>query len=280
MKLAVSNLAWDPTNRLKAYRLMANNHITGLEIIPGLLFCGAQDPYNPDKITAMEAIKELKDVGLTLVSMQSLLFGAETAKLFGNKFEHKEFYAAMVRSIHLAERFEIPHLVFGSPKNRIIPFDMNHNEARKRAIETFHKLGIVAKKSGTKLGVEFNPPQYTNFLNDHYDALSFVSEVDHSEVKLTLDTGALLLNGGFTNLANFIKLASKRISHVHLSAPHLMPIPIETGAIENLLLELEQNVYNNWISIEMKKTNSVSLNALESHIQSLIFAASTIKRNY
>ncbi len=280
MKLAVSNLAWDPSNRLKAYRLMANNYITGLEIVPGYFFCGAQDPYNPDKSTAIKACKELKDAGLTLVSIQSLLFGANSAKLFGNKVEYKAFYAAMVRSICLAEQFEIPHLVFGSPKNRIIPFDMCLNEARQRAIDTFHKLGDVAQKAGTKLGLEFNPSQYTNFLNDHNDALSFVLEVNHSAIELTLDTGALLLNDGFANLASFVELASKKISHVHLSAPHLMSIPIETGVTENLLSALDQNGYNNWISIEMKKSNNTSLNALESRIQGLISAILTTKRNY
>ena len=106
MKLAVSNLAWDPSSRMKAYRLMAANYITGLEIAPGFFFYGAKDPYNPDKQTAMLACKELKDAGITIISMQSLLFGVNSAKLFGNRAEQKVFYAAMVRAIRLAERFE------------------------------------------------------------------------------------------------------------------------------------------------------------------------------
>lgn len=280
MKLAVSNLAWDPSNRLKAYQLMANNCITGLEIAPGFFFFGAQDPYNPDKRTAIEACNELKDAGLTLVSMQSLLFGANSAKLFGNKVEYKAFYEAMVRSICLAEQFEIPHMVFGSPKNRIIPSNMCQNEARQRAIETFHNLGNLAQKAGTKLGLEFNPSQYTNFLNDHNDSLSFVLEVNHSAVELTLDTGALLLNGSFNNLNNFMKIASNKISHVHLSAPHLMSTPIETGVTENLLSALDQNGYNNWISIEMKKANCKTFSVLESRIQNLVSAVLTTKRTY
>jgi len=82
MKLAMSNIAWSPDERLEAYQILGKAGLAGLEIAPGLFFHAAEDPFEPDADVAHTAMAELTDAGLTLVSMQSLLFGVKGAGLF------------------------------------------------------------------------------------------------------------------------------------------------------------------------------------------------------
>ena len=124
MRLAVSNIAWLAEERLEAYAILAEAGVTGLEIAPGIFFHAAHDPFVPDNASAREALREAADAGLSVVSMQSLLFGVTGAGLFDGAEARAVFEAGMHRAIALAGRFGIPNLVFGSPAQRRVPDGM------------------------------------------------------------------------------------------------------------------------------------------------------------
>lgn len=253
MKLAVSNIAFAPQDRLTAYAIMREADITGLEIAPGLFFHTAVDPFEPDADTARKALEEITAAGLNLVSMQSLLFGVQGASLFGDVQAQAHFKTGMLRAVALAERFSIPNLVFGSPGQRVIPDGMKLTDARAHAADIFRRLGDAAVQAGTVIAVEANPAVYgTNFLNTFAEAHTFVVEVDHPGVTLVLDLGAMYINCDFDTVQDLVAAAVPRLSHVHVSEPHLAPAPKDIAQAHTVLTALVHSGYDGAVSIEMK----------------------------
>lgn len=273
MKLAVSNIAWPPYDRLTAYELLERHAITGLEIAPGLFFEGADDPFRPDAATLTKVMSEIAAAGLQLVSMQSLLFGVEGAALFGPQEARKTLRAGMLRAIDLAEILEIPNLVFGAPKQRIVPKHMSSKQAQEEAAEIFAGLGDAAAAAGTRIAIEFNPAAYgTNFLTHAETAIDFVQRLDHPAVVLNFDIGAMHMNEDFDRLDILIPDTLDRIGHVHVSEPYLAPAPAQYGDAKHIFEVLRASGYVRWASLEMV-TPEGGLNTLDRHVARLALAA-------
>jgi len=274
VKLAVSNIAWPVEQRRAAYALLAANHIRGLEIAPGLLFSEARDAFEPTPAEAEAAMAEVRDAGLELVSMQSLLFGVEGAALFGDGSERARLEQAMLRAIRLAERFAIPNLVFGSPRQRVVPDGMSDDDARAQAAQLFRRLGDAALAAQCRIAIEPNPAAYgTNFLTHADEALAFVEMVAHPAIGLNFDVGALHMNDDFDGVEELAERAGSKISHVHFSEPQLAPAPARADQAERVFAAVSRTGYDGWYSIEMKTQPDAPLAALERGIGRLLAAA-------
>lgn len=254
MKLAMSNIAWTPDERGTVYDSMAEAGVTGLEIAPGLFFHAAKDPFLPSPDEARAALAEIADRGLTLVSMQSLLFGVSGAGLFDGAEARANLTRGMERAIALADRFGIPNLVFGSPGQRRVPAGLPMNQALDQAVEMFRSFAVAAQSAGTKIAIEANPAAYgTNFLNTLDEAADFVARVDHPAVVSILDLGAMHMNGDFATTAACIPTLMTRLNHVHVSEPNLAPAPHDAVALTPVLDALRRAGYDKSVSIEMKR---------------------------
>ncbi|MEL7097303.1 MAG: sugar phosphate isomerase/epimerase [Pseudomonadota bacterium] len=280
MKYAVSNLAWSPEERLDAYRILEEAGITGLEIAPGLLFHAAQDPFVPEDAVAEAALAELADAGLILVSMQSLLFGVSGAGLFDGAEAREALVSGMERAIALAGRFDIPNLVFGSPKQRVVPDTMTTADALSEAVSVFRALGDVAAQAGTKIAIESNPALYgTNFLTTLEDAHAFVERVDHSAIVSILDLGAMHINGTYTTVPDRIPEIIKHLNHVHVSEPNLAPAPDCSEALVPVLQALQASNYEHAVSIEMARPSS-GLADVKRAVDRLVAAINSVERTH
>ena len=254
MRLSMSNIAWAPEERLEAYAAMAEHGVRGLEIAPGLFFHAAADPFAPDAATAERALEEIAAQGLSLVSMQSLLFGVSGAALFEGDDARGRLETGMVRAIDLAGRFGIPNLVFGSPGQRRIPEGMDRAEAQDLAAAFFARLGDRAQAAGARIAMEANPEVYgTNFLNTLEEAADFVAEVDHPAVAPILDLGAMHINGAYADTPGWVARLGPALSHVHVSEPGLAPAPASAEALVPVLDALRAAGYGRAVSIEMKR---------------------------
>lgn len=254
MKLAMSNIAWSPDERIAAYRILEKQGITGLEIAPGLFFHAADDPFRPDAAVARLAMSEADSAGLQLVSMQALLFGVSGAGLFEGVEARAAFESGMARAIALAGRFQIPNLVFGSPNQRRKPENVSMDEAFEEAADVFRRLGNKAAQSGTKIAIEANPAAYgTNFLNTLEEANAFVNLVDHPAIVAILDLGAMHMNGSFDDVPAHLPGLAPHLNHVHVSEPDLAPAPERPSELVPILEALQAQGYNKAISIEMKR---------------------------
>lgn len=254
MKLAISNIAWTPDERGDVYDAMAEVGVTGLEIAPGLFFSAAADPFLPSPDVARAALAEIEDRGLTIVSMQSLLFGVSGAGLFDGAEARANLVHGMERAITLAGRFGIPNLVFGSPGQRCVPEGLPMNQAMDQAAEVFRRLAVAAQSAGTKIAIEANPAAYgTNFLNTLNEAVDFVARVDHPAIVCILDLGAMHMNGDFATTPARIHALLPRLNHVHVSEPNLAPAPHDAAALAPVLEALRRAAYDKSVSIEMKR---------------------------
>ncbi len=254
MQMSMSNIAWLPDERLAAYDAMAKAGMTGLEIAPGLFFHAAEDPFAPSASVAAAALDEIAAAGLSLVSMQSLLFGVVGAEVFGDDAARAALHAGMVRAIDLAGRFGIPNLVFGSPGQRRIPEGMAPGAARDIAAALFRDLGAHAQAAGTRIAMEANPAGYgTNFLNTLEQTVDFVAFVDHPAIVPILDLGAMRMNDSFKTVPDRVAALGPRLNHVHVSEPQLAPAPAPDTDIAPVLAALKASGYERAVSIEMKR---------------------------
>lgn len=263
MIYSVSNIAWPAEDRILAYATLAEQGLGGLEIAPGLFFFDAADPFAPTAQECDRALGEITEAGLALVSMQSLLFGVEGAALFGDAAELQNLETWMHRAIRLAGRLRIPNLVFGSPRQRIVPEGMGMQKALDRATDVFLRLGDLAQSEGTVIAVEANPAVYgTNFLTHAQQALDFVRVADHPAVRFILDIGAMHINGVFDQTPALVADAGSLLSHVHFSEPQLAPAPADPAQAAEVLRALHTTGYDRAVSIEMKATPEAPVDAM------------------
>lgn len=263
MILSISNIAWDPEDRLEVYSLLQKYHFKGLEFAPGLLFNSSTNPFNPEHHEIKKVLQELNLFDLKVVSMQSLLFGKQNALLFGDPDERKFFFNSMLDVIKLAERLNVPNLVFGSPANRNIGKDISHDHAREIAYSTFQELGKIAANAGTSILMEPNPREYgTNFINTMHEAISFVKELNSPGIKSILDIGSLKMNDEFKELSSLISESIHYLNHVHISEPYLKPAPKLLDEYQDIYKMLHNFEYDKSLSIEMK-SDDVSVYNIE-----------------
>lgn len=255
MKLAASNIAWPASERDGAYAILRAAGFTGLEIAPGLFLDGAADPFAPTPAEVDAAMKAMAGAGLSLVSMQSLLFGVGGAALFAGDAARATLVSGIERAIELARRLGVPNLVFGSPRQRAYPETMSADAAFAQARDVFRRLGDRALGAGTRIAVEPNGRAYgTNFLNRVEEAEAFVRAVDHPGVTLNFDVGALHMEADFVRVEAIAAAAVDVTSHVHLSEPALTPAPADAEQAARAIRALQANGYAGWYSIEMAAT--------------------------
>ncbi|MBI1250520.1 MAG: TIM barrel protein [Alphaproteobacteria bacterium] len=255
MRLAISNIAWRPEEAADIYPILAAAGVEGLEIAPGLTFAGAEDAFAPSAQEAKAFLDVVAAHGLRLVSMQSLLFGVNGAKLFGAPEERAAFDAGLRRAIGLAERLGIPNLVVGSPANRVIPDGMPRATAEAIAADAFSALGEVARAAGAVLALEPNPAAYgTNFLNTMEETIAFAATVNHASVGVNFDIGALHMNGEAAHAGALYERGARLVSHVHVSEPQLAPAPADEVMFSGIAAALISQGCEAWFSIEMRQS--------------------------
>ena len=252
MKLAISNIAWKPNERKKIYNFLKVEKIKGLEIAPKLFLFNEKNIFDLKKKKIEFYLREIKKQNLELVSMQSLLYGSNNCHFFKTKIERDNLINQLTKVIILAGKLGIPNLVFGSPKNRFVPRNLNKIKAQKIAISTLKKINSIAKKNKVIFSLESNPVEYgTNFLNTIYQTSKLVKKLKLRNIKMVLDTGEILMNSETRDIQKIIKNNISFINHVHLSEPYLKPLK-NKKFIKKLIFLLNKYKYKNWISIEMR----------------------------
>lgn len=277
MKFSVSNIAWPANQRDSAYALLQECGVTGLEIAPGLFFPHAASPYYPSDTELASELAALRDAGLELVSMQSLLFGTNDATLFAADSARERLDKVLSGAINLAQRLAIPVLVFGSPRQRRIPPHMDPASAEIIALDFFRRVGDRAHAANTQIAIEAISAVYgNNFLNKAEEADAFVKRVDHPGIVLNFDIGELHLDEDFDRIEQIAGRAADRIGHVHISEPHFAPAPADIGQATRMLRALNDAGYARWYSIEMKATK-FPLQDLRGSIERLMLASETLQ---
>lgn len=247
MKLSISNIGWDASNDASVYGLMKKYGYSGLEIAPTRIF--PDNPYEHLK-DAKGWLEELKkNEGFIVPSMQSIWFGRQE-KVFGTAEERQILVDYTKKAIDFAEIVGCENLVFGCPRNRNLPEDVDSSIG----VAFFKELGDYAAAHNTVIGMEANPPIYnTNYINDTKAALELIERVDSEGFKLNLDVGTMIQNNeSAEELVGYVHL----INHVHISEPGLKMI--EQRELHRVLMEiLTGEGYQRFVSIEMGKRDNL-----------------------
>ncbi len=247
--LAISNIAWAEDKEPEIFRIMKETGFTGLEIAPTRVF--PQTPYDHIE-EAKEWSKAIRqEYELTVPSMQSIWFG-KSEKIYGSEEERKYLEAYTKKAILFAEAIECRNLVFGCPRNRVIP----ESADPMIAVNFFRLIGDYAFEHHTIIGFEPNPAIYhTNYINTTGEALRLIKEVDSKGFRLNLDVGTMIENGESIKI---LEGAEQLINHVHISEPGLVPL-VRRELHDELSRFLKGILYDRYISIEVGRQNDINI---------------------
>ncbi|WP_426607607.1 sugar phosphate isomerase/epimerase family protein [Pantoea anthophila] len=219
MNISISNIAWDVKDDDAVCSLLQRHQIRAIDIAPGKYF---PEPKSASDKEILAVRSYWESQGISLVGMQSLLFGTQGLNLFDERSVQQKMLEHLQAVSHVAAGLGITRLVFGSPKNRYRP-DIVDEESRAIAHHFFTLLGNIARQEGVVICLEPNPECYgANFMTSSAETAEMVRFIDHSAIKMQLDTGAIAINQ--EDVTQVISGNVDIIGHVHLSEPNLIPL--------------------------------------------------------
>ena len=243
IKLAISNIAWAKEDDEAVYTAMQNAGFSGLELAPTRIF--PESPYDCLNSAALFGGYLKTRWGFCVPSIQSIWYGRSGSIFDAAQAEDLLDYTA--GAFRFAHALNCPSLVFGCPKNRMLP-----EGADPAAADGFIlRAGDLAAQYGVRLAIEANPPVYTNFLNGTAEAFALVRRLDHPGLAVNLDLSTLLAQG--EKLTDFVD-DLPWVSHIHISEPGLRPLE-RRAEHRQLALLLGAVGYKGYVSVEMGRTD-------------------------
>lgn len=269
MRLAISNIAWDPAEDLAVGELLVARGVDAIDVAPGKYFPEPEEARDADIL----AVRDWwSDRGIAITGMQALLFGTTGLNVFGSP----DIQAAMLR--HLAAVCRIgaglgaTQLVFGSPRNRDRD-GLDDSETSAIALPFFRALGDIAAAQGVSICLEPNPPRYgANFMTSSPETAQMVRQIAHPAIRMQFDTGALAING--EDPMTVLEDCAPLIGHVHASEPDLVPLGDGGTDHGRAARALAQYLPDTVVSIEMVATRE------EPHAVSIARALVVATRHY
>lgn len=241
MNIAISNLAWAASYDSEMYEYLKLTGIHGIEIAPTRIF--PNEPYKQINSAKGYAAMLWENYRLSVPSMQSIWYG-KTEKLFGSQKEREALLDYSRSAVYFAEALQCGNLVFGCPRNRVIPEGITD----QTAVDFFRSIGEFAQMHGAFFSIEANPSIYnTNYITTTGQAFELVKRINCQGIGVNLDLGTMIYNDENEEL---LRGNVKYIKHVHISEPGLLPIqkrPLHKKIIDLL----HEEKYGGYISIEM-----------------------------
>lgn len=249
MNLSISNIAWVAEKDSAVYQIMHDFGFTGLEIAPTRIF--PEQPYEKLEDAGKWAEELKRNNGFSVPSMQSIWYGRQE-KIFGSAEERQALVDYTKKAIDFAETIGCKNLVFGCPRNRNLPDEVDPSIA----VSFFKEIGDYAAQHHTTIGMEANPPIYnTNFVNTTEQAIHLIREVGSAGFKLNLDLGTMIYNNEDVSI---LKGSVELINHVHISEPGLKLIEKRPIHLD-LATFLKAAGYQGFVSIEMGRQDELQV---------------------
>lgn len=251
MRISVSNIAWDVHEDTQVIELLGKFNVDAIDIALG--------KYFPDPIQATDnEIFEVKNCwnkeGIDIVGMQSLLFGTQGLNIFSCAEIQNKMFLHLKSACRVAAGLGIKVLVFGSPKNRD-RHNLNDQKSMEIAVSFFRTLGDIAKEFGVIICLEPNPTCYgANFMTTSIETSKVVRNVNHGNIKMQLDVGAITINN--ESIHEVLTRDNDIIGHIHLSEPDLKPLGQKNTNHKIIADELARYFENSIATIEMLATSN------------------------
>jgi sugar phosphate isomerase/epimerase len=246
--LAVSNIAWEAAEEAAVAARLASEGVRAVEIAPTKVFA---DPTRVPDSDLDAYVAFWADHGIEVVAFQSMLFGRPDLAIFGDHDVRRATIERLVQFVDLAGRMGVGALVFGSPRNRLLPPGGSEESCWSIAVDVFGEIGRAARAAGTVFCLEPNPPQYgCDFITTAASGERLVREVDEPGFRLHLDAAGMTLAGD--DVGASIRSASEILCHYHVSAPQLAPVEATEVDHTAAFDALRGIGYEGHVSIEMR----------------------------
>lgn len=247
MRIAVSNIAWDPSEDEVVGETLRALGVDAVELAHTKYW---PVPVEPSTADLAELAGAWKRRGQSILALQSLLFGRPDLSIFGEPAQTAETATYLERVLEIGAGLGAKVLVFGSPRNRDRG-ERSFPQALAEATAFFRPLAERARTLGCVIGLEPNPPIYgCNFVTNTEEAIELIRAIDHPGFRLHLDVGILHLNG--ENPGHAVKQARPYLAHVHISEPELASVP--AGKVDHRAAAeaLRAEEWDGAVSIEMR----------------------------
>lgn len=246
MRLSISNIAWDAAEDAAVAGLLHRHHIDAIDVAPGKYF---PEPASASPSRIAEVRGWWADHGISVIGMQSLLFGTQGLNVFGPPSSQVAMLEHLAHVCRIGSGLGATLLTFGSPRNRDRA-GLSDSQAQDVAIDFFRRLGEIALNAGVKICLEPNPPRYgANFMVTAQETASIVRVIDHSAIKMQFDTGAIAITG--EDPRKILEDHGCLVGHVHASEPDLLPLG--AGGADHSLMSraLRAAIPDGIVTIEM-----------------------------
>lgn len=269
MRIAISNIAWDPAEDEEIAQLLGRYRIDAIDIAPGKYFA---DPSEAKDEEIYLVKSRWSGLGIEITGMQALLFGTSGLNMFGSQKVQETMLRHLTAVCRIGAGLGARRLVFGSPKCRDRG-SLSDAAAHDTAVTFFGRLGDIAESYGVIVCLEPNPVRYgANFMTTSAETAQVVEHVDHPAIRMQLDTGALTINDEDPSevLSDYAAL----IGHVHASEPDLLPLGDGCSNHAAVCSALVQHLPEHLVCVEMLATEH------ERHELSIERAISVAIRHY
>ena len=248
MRIAFSNIAWDPPEEADILPILSSAGVRGIEIAPTKYWPG----WTAATSTAVrQTADNLRAAGFSVPSMQAILFGKPELKLFGSESERAAFLKHIEDVARIAEDLGARTLVFGSPSNRD-PGDLSPDDAMRLAVPVMRAAGDICSSRGVWLGIEANPAAYgCKFVTRWFEAAELVRRCDNPGIRMHLDAACTFLAGD--NPVDAVADTTDILAHVHISEPHLGAFDSPSVDHRAFADALKNAGYAGWCSVEMRR---------------------------
>ncbi|XJC80536.1 sugar phosphate isomerase/epimerase family protein (plasmid) [Delftia tsuruhatensis] len=251
MRLSISNIAWQPEEDQRIATLLEQHQIDAIDIAPGKYF---SSPELATKAEIMAVKQWWHERGISIIGMQSLLFGTTGLNVFGDKASRSGLLTRLQAIFRIAGILGATRLVFGSPRNRD-RHSLSDQEATDSAIQFFQQAANYAADEGVLLCLEPNPVCYgANFMTNSQETALVVKAVNHPALRMQLDTGAITINQ--EDVAQVLNSYAALIGHVHASEPQLVPLGDNGTDHGKMASALAQSLPKAIVTIEMLATET------------------------
>lgn len=245
-RLAVSNIAWEPSEDEAVVEVLRRERVTGVEIAPTKW---RERPFDASGADVAAYRRSWEDSGLRVVSLQALLFGRPDLQLFASSESRMQLRDYLKRVIDFAASMGAHALVFGSPKNRVRG-SLSMTDATAIATEFLRDIGAHCVDRDAALCIEANPAEYgCDFVTTTSEAIALCQAVNHPGIRVNVDLGGLTMS--HEDAATAIGSAREVIGHYHASEPSLAEIGAASPHVD-AGRALRKIGYGKWISIEMR----------------------------
>lgn len=246
MKISISNLSWKHSEDDDIAQILASYSVKGIEIAATKVW---KDPISVPLSKISEYKKYWLKWGISIVATTSLLFTHPELTIFENSSTREKTKKYLFEMIKISSLLGATTMVFGSPKNRQT-YNLSKKELIKISKDFFLSIASFAKNHNILFGIEPNPVYYgTNFINTTKEAIELVKLINHSNFRLNLDTGSIVMNN--EDFEETIKKGLPLTCHFHISEPMLKQIgqgKVDHVSIAKILKALK---YDKWVSVEM-----------------------------